>query len=158
MSPLSNAVFTGIPNRVPGLMSFTFFSAMVFGVASFIPNYVIQLMLVIPIKLKWLAWIDVAFLVSRVAPNPIPHINTLLVVFSLLPFLVGIFPTILANLRNEANASMRRAKFQRDAGGGTAFHTCHLCGITDEKDPNMEFRVSSEDGEEYCLPCREKKK
>lgn len=152
MSPLSNPIFTGL------LMNFTFFSGMVLAVACFFPNYTIQLMLVIPIKLKWLAWIDVAYLVSRVAPYPLPLINTILVLFSLLPFLVGIFPAILTNLKNEANASARRAKFQRNTNGGTAFHTCHLCGITDEKDPNMEFRVSAEDGEEYCLPCREKKK
>ena len=152
MSPLSNPIFTGL------LMRFTFFSAMVLGAASFFPNYVIHLMMVIPIKMKWLAWMDVAFLVSRVAPFPLPFVNILLVLFGLLPFLVGIFPQILTNLRNEANASMRRAKFQRDTGDGTAFHSCHSCGITDETDPNMEFRVSSEDGEEYCLPCREKMK
>ena len=152
MSPLSNPVFTALQ------MKFTFFSAMVLGAACFFPNYVIHLMMVIPIKMKWLAWMDVAFLVSRVASFQLPFVNTLLVLFGLLPFLVGILPTVLTNLRNEASASVRRTKFQRDVGGGTAFHTCHLCGITDVKDPNMEFRVSADDGEEYCLPCREKKK
>lgn len=148
LSPLSNGIYLA-------LMSHAFFGAMVFAAASFYPNYVIHLMGIIPIKMKWLAWMDAAILFGSVARYPIPFINAALIIFGLLPFFIGIFPEIFANLKNEATATARRSRFQRKAEGAEAFHTCHSCGITDADDPNMEFRISSEDGEEYCLPCRE---
>lgn len=154
LSPLSNVIYVAI-------MPFAFFSSMIFAVGCFFPNYIINLMLVIPIKMKWVAWISAALLLSQVLINPVPLValvNFVLLLFGLLPFLIGIFPSVLANLKNEAVASARRAKFQSESGGGEgqAFHRCHGCGITDLKDPTLEFRVSSRDGEEYCESCRER--
>lgn len=156
LSPLSNVIYVAV-------MPFAFFSSMIFAVGCFFPNYIINLMLVIPIKMKWVAWISAALLLSQVLINPVPLlalINLVLLFFGLLPFLVGIFPSVLASLKNEAVASARRAKFQSDsgAGEGQAFHRCCECGITDLDDPTMEFRVSSKDGNEYCVPCLERSK
>lgn len=153
LSPLSNVIYVAI-------MPFAFFSSMIFAVGCFFPNYIINLMLVIPIKMKWVAWISAALLVSQVAMNPIPLVNFVLLSFGLLPFLIGIFPSVLANFRNEAVASARRAKFKSDSGGGEgqAFHRCCECGISDLDDPTIEFRVSSKDGKEYCVPCLERLK
>ena len=154
LSPLTNPVFVTLQMRL------VFFSAMVLAAAVFFPNQIIHLMMVIPIKMKWIAWIDVAFLVSRVFLNSLPLINSILVVFGLLAFLIGVLPLVLSDLKNTATASARRARFHRDSGHGeeNAFHTCHQCGITDLDDPNLEFRIAADDGEEYCLPCREKNK
>ena len=112
-------------------------------------------MFIIPFKMKWLGWMTAAFLFVAIMQSPI---IAAMVMFGLLPFFIGLFPAIIADLKNDATAAARRSKFQRDTGHGesSAFHTCKACGVTDTKDPNMEFRVSSDDGEEYCVPCREK--
>ena len=149
MSPLSNPIFVIV------LMWSIFFTAMIFAAASFYPNYMIYLMGIIPIKLKWLAWADAALLIGSIATSPLSAVNSVLTVFALLPFLITIFPVVIRDLKQSADASVRRANFQRNADtGGDAFHTCHSCGITDTANPEMEFRVA-EDGEEYCLTCRE---
>ncbi len=149
MSLISNVFFVGA-------MSSIFLSAMVFAAACYYPNYVIHLMAIIPIKLKWLALVNAALLFAFVAGTHIV-INGLLTLFALVPFLATIFPSVVIDLKNSAEASTRRSRFQKSASGhGDAFHTCHLCGVTDEADPEREFRVSSLDGEEYCLPCLEK--
>ena len=149
LSPLSNVIF------VFNLMWFIFFSSIIFAAATYVPNYEILLLGIIPIKMKWIAWVDVALLVGQVATAPLVAFNVILVIFSLLPFLVAIFPNVLKGMKSSAEASVRRSKFQKNAATeGDAFHTCSECGITDVKDPEMEFRVAS-DGEEYCVSCRE---
>lgn len=151
LSPISNPIFTAV-------MPMIFFSAMIFAAASFFPDHTILLMLIIPVKMKWLAWIDAALLFGSLLMSPIPYITIPMVLFALFPYIVGIFPSIAKQHADAARASARRAKFQRHSTADGAFHTCHNCGITDTADPHMEFRVSSEDGNEYCLPCREKLK
>jgi len=148
-SPLSNGIFTS------GLMNFTFFSSMFLGAACLAPNHTIMLMFIIPIKMKWLGWLNAAFLFGAVANNLLPVLNGILVTLGLVPFFVGFFSTVVGNFKNEAKASVRRSRFQ-SAAAFDVFHTCKKCGITDAADPNMEFRVSSQDGQEYCLPCRQK--
>lgn len=148
-SPLSNGIFTS------GLMNFTFFSCMFFGGACLAPNHTIMLMFIIPIKLKWLGWLTAALLFGSIASYPLPIPNAILVGVGMLPFFIGFFSNVVHNFRNETKASIRRSRFQ-NAAAVDVFHTCGKCGITDAADPNMEFRVSSEDGQEYCLPCRQK--
>lgn len=151
LSPLSNVIYLS-------MMPFAFFSSMIFAAACFFPDFEIRLLGIIPIKMKWLGWMDAAILIGTIAQNPIPGINAVLVGFGMIPFLLGIFPAVVSNLKNNATAAARRSKFQKEVGAADAeaFHTCHECGITDVDDPTLEFRVSAEDGEEYCVPCREK--
>lgn len=46
----------------------------------------------------------------------------------------------------------RRRQFQAAfTSAMEPLHRCHICGITEQTSPNTDFRVSSLDGEEYCM-------
>lgn len=140
-------------------MRMAFLTIMVLTAAIMIPDYIIHLWMIIPIKMKWIGWMDVAIILGTIFTSANVAITAVLFAIGFIPFYIGILPPVLANLKNASKATARRAKFQRDSGknDGEAFHSCHNCGITDAKDPTMEFRVSSDDGNEYCLPCRERR-
>ncbi len=139
-----------------GLMQGLLGAAILFAAATYAPNHVIYIFLIIPVKLKWLAWLTAGLFVLQCIPAPLLAV---IIILGLVPYLFGIFPRVISDFRNRNWAAQRRARFnrQRSEGQSDAFHTCHNCGITDAKDPNMEFRVSADDGEEYCLPCRERR-
>lgn len=161
----TTAVCLVIAGLIPGVNGFgsfmlpVFLSVMVMTAATIIPEHIIYLWLIIPIKMKWVGWLSAISIILMVMTTSNKLLYAGLTTFGLLPFLVGIVPPLINNFKNDARASARRAKFQRDSGANedSAFHTCYNCGITDQRDPHMEFRVSSEDGNEYCVSCLKRK-
>ncbi|MEM8953804.1 MAG: rhomboid family intramembrane serine protease [Verrucomicrobiota bacterium] len=119
------------------------------------PNQVIQLMLVLPIKIKYVAMLDVAVIFLIIIGSPT---NAIPFAFAFIPFAIFAGPIFLEYMKNSASTAERRARFQAAAQPESdSFHKCYACGVTEIDDPNLEFRVAS-DGEEYCLPCLQEKK
>ncbi|MFV1994326.1 MAG: hypothetical protein ACC661_02725, partial [Verrucomicrobiales bacterium] len=116
------------------------------------PNQVIQFMLILPIKIKYLAWVlggYLALLFFQGGPN------TILIPFSLLPFALYTIPTAIKKLKLRTRVAERRSEYQaKSLPTDDAFHHCSECGKTEADDAHLEFRVTAE-GEEYCQPCLE---
>ena len=67
-------------------------------------------------------------------------------------------PGLKKAVKMRAEVSARRRKFeQARAPLMEAMHLCASCGKTEKDDEQLVFRVT-DDGEEYCVDCREKKK
>lgn len=111
---------------------------------------------VIPIKMKWLAWLDLFF----IAVNAVPAFRTYgwRYLFVLLPAFVNLvlftgdfWRYRLSVLRRQQDPKVIhfrqvQRQAQRTAAQTGGFrHKCSVCGITDRDDPNMEFR--------YCSKC-----
>lgn len=141
-------------------MPWTFTLLFVLIAAILVPEHVIYLWMILPVKMKWIGILNLALILMVVFQSPNAFITGAAMIVAFIPFFLGIVPPVLANAKQSGQAAIRRGKFERDAkiNDNSAFHTCKNCGITDSKDPTMEFRVSSDDGEEYCLPCRERKR
>ena len=124
------------------------------AVAAIIPDYEINLMGLIPVKCKYLAGIDAAFLAFQFFTTPPLR---WVIVAALVPFFVFVLPELIAAVKHRAQTTVRRAKYQaaQDAGGGT-FHRCHTCGKTEMSDPHAEFRIAADD-QEYCVECLAKR-
>ena len=119
------------------------------------------LLIFIPVKVKWLAWIDAAFFALTILFNLI-NFNF---VGALLP-LVAILNYVLffwSFLRDFVRRIFRRYQHQssrqtinfkkaaREAKKDKGYlHKCAVCGVTDADDPNMEFRYCSKCNGYYC--------
>lgn len=121
------------------------------------PNAEVLLMLVIPVKVKWLGIIYGGMLVLEMveyyAAGIIYWFRVGAIAASLLNFLIFWLRT-----RNHVHLGpkqiKRRAEFKHDIrkNPGITKHKCAVCGRTDEDDPNLEFRFCSKcnGNYEYC--------
>ncbi len=100
-------------------------ASLFFAFARFYPDEVIYVLFILPVKIKWLAWVFAAFL------------------------LIGL--EIIHHARHRHEVSTRRRRFEvQSRSVDDALHRCTVCGATELTDPNLDFRVAR-DGEEYCM-------
>jgi len=141
-----------------GLLNAVFFSSILLAFASLFPNHVIHLMLIIPIKAKWLGWFNAALLAGAILLSNAPVVTAVVVVAGLLPWGLVFLPHFAAEYKRSGEARVRRHKFESQRPSeDDAFHTCDNCGATDQSHPDREFRVTA-DGRELCSVCRAKSK
>ena len=122
--------------------------AMFFAFAVYFPDVQVLFMMIIPIKMKYLAYFDAALFLLAVIRNPFP-IN-LIPVVAILGFLLFCGGELLGRLPKRASAntvnfrreSERIRREQRDA---LYHHKCAVCGRTDTEYPDLQFR--------YCSRC-----
>ncbi len=126
------------------------------------PNIQVLLFFVIPVKVKWLAYIDVVLLGYQFFFDPmIGMAGRIAIVMSLLNFLVFFFGT--RNYKNISPKEMYRRRAYREAtsaqhaagtGGSGVItkHKCAICGRTEKDSDTLEFRFCSKcnGNYEYC--------
>jgi hypothetical protein len=116
--------------------------------ATYFPTYEFRLFLILPVQLRWLAWLSLAVMVYSMLSEPL---LAWLVIPTLLPYGVWILPGYLKNRKGLAEAAVRRRKFESvSKSDGTAFHRCAVCNRTEKDDDELEFRTFP-DGTEYCV-------
>ena len=114
--------------------------------ASIMPDYQLLLYGIIPIKMKWLAILDVVLLAVDAVQGGL--IIRIVIIASLLNFIIFFFCN--RNLRGHSPKQVaRRKKFQKQISrpqnqyAGGAKHRCAVCGRTELDDPTLEFRYCS---------------
>lgn len=112
------------------------------------PEFQILLMFLVPVKIKFLAWLTWLFYAWRLASGDM--LDRLLVLAAVFNFLVFFSAEIVQRLRsNQRRRKFAAAESERHQ---TPFHTCAVCGRTEQDDAQMLFRFCSQcTGEhEYC--------
>ncbi len=125
--------------------------SMFFTFALMYPDMTVLLMFIIPVKMKWLAWIDAAFFALNVISNPFP-VN-LLPIVAILNFLLFCWDDIMryarpySSVNNKNTVNFRREvnRMQREERTRDYSRKCEVCGRTDRDYPDLEFR--------YCSRC-----
>ena len=124
-------------------------SSLFFAFARFYPEMTIYLLAIVPVKVKWLAWIYGGVLVFGFLFSPWSYRFAVLAAFlnDLVFFGTEIFQAAVQ--RNEV--ATRRRRFESDKAAATeeSLHKCEVCGRTEISEPHLDFRVSK-DGHEYC--------
>lgn len=161
MGVLFNIVATFLMYFVFGLQLWmgTYYlnTALFLSYASLYPNQQFYLFFIIPIKVKWLAWIEVAgfgyAIISAFASHPLVGVATAIEIFvALLNFIIFFMAT--KNTRRFSPKEIRRKQvYRREVQAGKqenqytngARHRCTVCGRTELDDENLEFR--------YCSKC-----
>lgn len=126
--------------------------AMFFAFAVFYPDMQVLLFFIIPVKIKWLAWVDAALFVLSVITTRFPL--NLLPVVATLNFLIFCGGELLRRFRRSPAAARSRsavnfrresARIRREQASQLYKHKCAVCGRTDTDYPDLQFR--------YCSRC-----
>lgn len=115
------------------------------------PNFEILLFFIIPIKIKYLGWINWIFIGISILFFPLPY--KLASIASVLNFIVFFGKDMVARIKISRKSYYNRKKFKTELPRKSTIHRCAVCGITEKDDPDMEFRYCVEcDGDyEYCM-------
>ncbi|MCP4849909.1 MAG: rhomboid family intramembrane serine protease [Verrucomicrobiaceae bacterium] len=133
-----------------------FMASLLFACAVYNPHFKVMLFGIIPVKLFWLALFDAGIIVLEMFSQP--FVLGLAIVVALGNFLIVFVPGLKAAVQMRAEVSARRRKFEEArAPAMEAMHLCASCGKTEQDDGELVFRVA-DDGEEYCVDCREKQR
>ena len=125
-------------------------STVFFAFARFYGDEVIYVMFILPVKIKWLAWLYGALLMLGFLTGTNDYRMALLAAMS--NYFIFFGPELFQIARHRKDVSERRKRFEvQTRSDAEPLHKCATCGATELSDPNLEFRVSR-NGEEYCVP------
>lgn len=121
-----------------------------FAFARFYPEEMIYVLFILPVRIKWLAWIYGALLLLGFFTGSNSYRAALIAAFA--NYLIFFGADIVHQARHRRDVSERRQRFEADVRDATKepLHRCKTCGRTEFTDPDLEFRVAR-DGEEYCV-------
>ena len=124
-------------------------ASLFFAFARFYPDEVIYILFILPVKIKWLAWVFAAFLLLGFVLNSNSYRAALIAAFA--NYFIFFGPEIVRQATHRHEVSTRRRGFEAHSrNADEALHRCAVCGATELTDPNLDFRVAR-DGEEYCI-------
>ena len=149
--------------------------SMFLAVATLLPDYKIYLNLIIPVKMKWLAWLDLAYTLYEVVSaivflGPYYNYHIGIILYALFPLIALLNYFIFfgrdvknllpgRHLHQKRPGRVRRQKtvaepqpdpdwaknYRSESGQRPYRHKCTVCGRTDVDCPDLEFR--------YCSKC-----
>lgn len=123
-------------------------TSLLFAFARFYPDVMIYLFYVLPVKVKWMAWITAAFLLFGFVTGGLSF--QVAVAVALGNYLLFFGREMAQDARHRRDVSHRRQRFAAAThSADDALHRCAICGRTEEAAPELDFRVAR-DGEEYC--------
>ena len=126
--------------------------SMFLAFAAMFPDVQVLLFFVIPVKMKWLAWLDIAvFVLDVVRSIAVGNVfGIVLPIVALLNFAVFIWPEVkyqadrIQYRHSRQTVQFKKAVKQQQQQKGY-HHKCCVCGKTDTDFPDMQFR--------YCSKC-----
>lgn len=131
-----------------------------FAFSTLFPDVQVLLFFIIPIKVKWLAYLDAALFVLAVVTLPFPI--DLLPVVAVLNYLVfcgdWLFdyfrPNRIRQRQKTVNFKREARRINREQSSKPYNHKCAVCGKTDAEHPELEFRYCSRCAGYHCF-CQE---
>jgi len=123
--------------------------SMFFSFAVLFPDMQVLLFYILPIKIKYLAWLNGALFVYSLFTNPFPA--NFLPLVAIVNFLIFCGRDLLAKIPRKPSANVinfrkESAKIRREQQANLYNHKCSVCGRTDKDHPELEFR--------YCSKCQ----
>ena len=131
--------------------------AMFFAFAVYFPDVQVLFMMIIPIKMKYLAYLDAVLFALAIIRNPFPF--NLIPIVAILGFLLFCGGELLSRIPKRASAqtiNFRREseRIRREQREMLYHHKCAVCGRTDVSNPELEFRYCSRCAGYHCF-CRD---
>lgn len=138
------AFFSDSTNFSTGMLN----SSLFFAFARFYPEQVIYLMMLVPVKVKWMAWFSGAFIVLGFIFGEWDY--RLAVVAAFANYFLFFGKEIFQDAVMRREVATRRQRFAKaQLPDDQSLHRCEVCGRTEHASPDLEFRVAK-DGHEYC--------
>ena len=131
--------------------------SMFFAFATLYPNMQVLLFFIIPIKIKWLAYVDAAFFLVAMITTSFPaNLLPLVAILNYLVFCGGwlfdlVRPSRIQQKNKTINFKKAAKKFNQEQAKKPYNRKCEVCGRTDRDFPNLEFRFCSKCGGYHCF-------
>ncbi len=119
--------------------------------ATIYPEHQILFMLLLPIKVKYLALVYAASLMFTLLFSPLGA--KVMALASLVNYLLFFTGDIVRYVKFRRKAQKGKKRFQAKMPNRSYVHRCAVCGRTEQDDPDLEFRYCSkcEGLYEYCM-------
>ncbi len=111
------------------------------------PNFEVLLFFIIPVKVKYLAWLNWIFIAYAVFTQPF-H-GKLIALASIVNYLLFFGKDLLQYSKRRREVYNNRRRFQDASNYEEPVHVCEFCGMTEKTDPNMVFQHCSECSPQY---------
>ena len=134
--------------------------SMFFSFATLFPDTQVLFMFIIPVKIKWLAYVDAAFFLYSMFIYPFPF--NLLPLIAVLNYLVFFGADLISLIsggsaryrKTTVNFNREKQKIKYEQRQKNYSHKCSVCGRTDTDFPDLEFRYCSRCAGYHCF-CEE---
>lgn len=111
------------------------------------PDFQMLLFFIIPVKIKYLAWLNLIFLGFTVLTSPLTiKIAALIAVGN---YFVFFGKETIQSLKLKRQVHYNRKKFFDEIANTPPIHKCAVCGITEKDDRRMDFGYCKECGDDY---------
>ena len=120
--------------------------------AKLYPDMEILIYFILPIKIKYAAYLTLAFILYSAGKNLVYGSigGAVIALVPLVNYLLFFMKTNYKSVKTKKASVIRMKDYKKKVAKNKAYaHKCAVCGITDKDDPNMEFR--------YCSKCSGKK-
>lgn len=144
-------ILTALFSLVVGIMADATYlnMSMFFAFATLYPNVQVLLFFILPIKIKYLAFVNVAFFAFGVVFGVFP--SNMLPIVAVLNYVLYFYEDIIGLVKNRRRVVKNTVSFKQKINETRKtrgyIHKCTLCGKTDTENPQMEFR--------YCSLCKD---
>lgn len=105
------------------------------------PNYVLHVMFILPVQIRWLALLAWVGLIYGLITGDMQ--TRIFILAGIANFLLFFGRDIVQRVRSKGRRIQHKAQVAADAKKPK--HECVVCGVTDKSDPTLEFR--------YCSKC-----
>lgn len=122
-----------------------------FAFATLYPDFQVLIFFIIPVKIKYLAYLSWAGVAITIYSAPLN--SKIAVIVAIINYLLFFGRDIIKNRKRATKAFYRKKQYTSKMNvAKDNFHKCEVCGRTEEDDGNLEFRYCSKcDGyHEYC--------
>ncbi|MBR1781641.1 MAG: hypothetical protein IJ751_09605 [Oscillospiraceae bacterium] len=158
----SGVVLVAVLGLFTGYATMSYINLSLFlAFATLFPNLQFLVFFIIPVKAKWLAWIDAALIALALIRSIIAFDlgGVLLILVSMLAYLIFFWDELMYYVRRQKRSTSRSTMdFKRAAqtkkNNQGYLHKCAVCGKTDTDYPDLEFRYCSKCVGYYCY-CME---
>ncbi len=150
--------FTGVAFSILGALlagasaTATYLNLSIFlAFATIDPEFSILLFFVIPVKVRYLAWLAWLWVAYTVVLEPVPA--KIMAVVSLLNYFAFFGRDLKTRLRGGVIRKAQRGFLRSVPETSAPIHHCTICGATERDEPRVEFRYCSKCAghHEYCL-------
>lgn len=107
------------------------------------PDFQIMLFFILPVKVKYLAWLNWALLGWTVITGSLG--SKAVAVASVVNYFVFFGADLVSSGKLNRQVSQNRKRFFAEVAETPTFHRCAVCGITEKTNPKMDFT--------YCKLC-----
>lgn len=114
--------------------------------ATIYPDFTVLLFFILPVKVKWLAWISCFFMVLSIINGT--FVSAVFIFVSLLNYFIFLGPKLLAKISLRINTKVTDVPLKTKQN--KPFHQCSVCESNDINNPEMTFRVCPICEKDFC--------